>query len=159
MRALNVLGRKLIRKEEACRLEAYECSASKKRPPEKKFWTIGWGHTGPEVKPGMHITQDEAERLFDADIAKFTICVDKATRELALTDNQFAALVSLTYTIGCGALWSSTLLRKLRAGDRMAAANEFLVWKYSSGSVDEGLVKRRAREREIFIRDEPARVV
>lgn len=52
-----------IKAWEGCRLSAYRCPAG--------VWTIGYGHTGADVKPGMKISQARADELFDADIDAF----------------------------------------------------------------------------------------
>lgn len=140
----------LIRKQEGCKLKAYECERSKRLPPEKKFWTIGWGHTGPDVKEGMVITQERAEELFAQDLAKMCKAVELCLR-VGVSDNQFSALVSLTYNIGPGAFHGSTLLKKLNAGNFIGAANEFLDWKYIEKHVSEDLVQRRRLERDLFL--------
>ena len=68
-----------------------------------------------------------------------------------LTQNQFDALVSLTYNIGSGAFKNSTLLKKLNAGDYKGAANQFDVWVNAGGKRLQGLVNRRAKEKELFL--------
>jgi len=64
--------------------------------------------------------------------------------------HQFDALVSFAYNVGIGNLKSSTLLRKLNAGDYDGAALEFHRWKRSNGRVLPGLVRRRAAEALLF---------
>ena len=68
-----------------------------------------------------------------------------------LTQNQFDALVSLTYNIGSGAFNNSTLL-KLNKGDYQGAADQFLVWNKADGKVMKGLVRRREAERALFLK-------
>jgi lysozyme len=67
-----------------------------------------------------------------------------------ITQEQFDALVSFTFNVGGGALRSSTLLRKLNAGDCWGAGSEFPRWNKAKGRVLPGLVKRRAAERQMF---------
>ena len=53
----------LIKKFEGLVLKAY------KPLPSEKYYTIGWGHYGEDVKIGMKITQEEAEKLLRSDIS------------------------------------------------------------------------------------------
>ena len=71
--------------------------------------------------------------------------------DIAINQNQFDALVSLCFNIGAGNFRSSTLLRVLNAGNLMAAADQFLVWDKVAGQVSDGLVRRRAAERALFV--------
>jgi lysozyme len=71
-----------------------------------------------------------------------------------VTQNQFDALVSLTYNIGVGAIGGSTLIKKLNAKDYKGAAEQFLVW--NKGRVNgvlqviPGLTNRRIKEKAYF---------
>lgn len=154
MRHLTAAGIGLIKTFEGCRLEAYECQASLRLPKERKFPTIGYGHTGRDVAFGQRITQTEAEAMLLGDLRRFVEGVDRALGpELSLTDHQFSALVSLAFNIGLPAFVGSTLLRYLRAKppDLMGASNEFLVWKNCAGAVSPQLLHRRRVERELFL--------
>ena len=75
----------------------------------------------------------------------------RAAARVKLNQNQFDALVSFTYNLGAGALGSSTLLGKLNRGDFEGAADEFPKWNKAGGKVLNGLVKRRAAERSLFL--------
>ena len=83
------------------------------------------------------------------DLAQYERAVTDAVR-VKLTENQFGALVSFTYNLGPGNLRSSTLLRKLNAGDYAGAAGEFGKWVKAGGRTLNGLVRRRAAERALF---------
>ena len=120
------------------------------------LWTIGYGHL---VKPGdpyyphgpiSEISRDEAQALLEADTATAQGCVDNAVR-VPLSENQRAALVSFVYNVGCGAFQSSTLLRRLNAGEYAAAADELDRWVNAGGVQLAGLVKRRQLEKETFL--------
>lgn len=134
-------GLDLVRKWEGCKLKAYLCPAGK--------WTIGYGHTGPLVVDGLRWTQDTAEAALVDDVDLAAAIVRKHVR-VPLTQNQFDALVSLTFNIGALAFRQSTLLSKLNAGNYMAASAEFDKWRMSKGKVLKGLVDRRKAERELF---------
>jgi len=148
---INQRGVDLIKAHEGLRLKAYLCPAN--------VWTIGYGHTGPDVKPGMQITAEQAEKLLLKDLAVFERDVAFLTQGLELTPNQFSALVSFAFNVGSDidddtiaeGLGDSTLLKKLRAGDAAGAANEFGKWVYARGKKLPGLVRRRADERNLFL--------
>lgn len=134
-------GRDLIRKFEGEKLKAYLCPAG--------VWTIGVGHTGPDVKPGMVITLDRSDELLRSDLARFESAVSGLLR-VPVSQGQFDALVSLAFNVGSGAVGKSTLLRLLNAGDKAGAADEFLRWNKAGGKVLPGLTARRAAERDLF---------
>jgi lysozyme len=136
-----------IHRWEACRLKAYQ--------DVKGVWTIGWGHTSaagtPVVKPGMVITQGQADAIFKKDLANFEKYVDEWVK-VPLTQNQYDALVSFVYNVGPGNFKSSTLLRKLNAKDYAGAAAEFSRWNKSGGKYVQGLANRRQAEMQMFTR-------
>jgi lysozyme len=114
--------------------------------------TIGWGHTndnGRQFDANSIWTQAECDTEFLNDMAIF----EKAANSLVtvpLNQGEFDALVSFTFNVGAGNLKSSTLLRKLNAGDFAGAAQEFPRWNKAGGEVLPGLVKRRAAEALLF---------
>lgn len=113
-------------------------------------WTIGWGHTGPEVKPGLRWTQRQADDQFRADLHKFETGVSALVR-VPLTQGQFDALVSFSYNLGIGNLQQSTLLAMVNARNFDGAAEQFKRWNKAGGKVLRGLVRRRAAEQCLFI--------
>lgn len=132
---------------EGCRLVAYRCPAG--------VLTIGYGHTGPDVREGMTITASEAVALFNADIDKFARSVEASLAGVQLRQKQFDAVVSLAYNIGLGGLKKSTLFRKLKADpDDPTIRAEFM--KHVNARVDgvlkplPGLVKRRRAEADHY---------
>jgi lysozyme len=141
-RQINSAGLELIKRFEGCRLTAYRCPANR--------WTIGYGHCGKDVKPGMTITLEEAERLLAEDLRRFEEGVERLV-EVPITENMQAALVSFTYNMGVAELKNSTLLRMLNNKLYQEAAAQFGRFVYASGALLPGLVKRRAAERELFL--------
>ena len=136
----------LIKYFEKCKLQAYKPIAA------EKDYTIGWGHKGPDVKAGMIISQKRAEELLKSDLQKFENAVNKYVK-VPITQNQFDALVSFCYNTGTNSFASSTLLKMLNANKFIEAANEFGRWvKGDNGQVLQGLVERRNREKELFLR-------
>jgi lysozyme len=112
-------------------------------------WTIGYGHTGADVQPGLTITQEQASDLLLQDVAGAVAAVNRLVT-VPLTQNQFDALVDFTFNVGQGNLASSTLLRELNAGNTAGAAAQFLVWVYAKGVELPGLVTRRQAEAALF---------
>lgn len=142
---INDAGLSLIKEFEGLRLESYPDPATGGDP-----WTIGVGHTGPEVVPGMTITEAEADEYLRSDIARFERCVEDAVGP-HVNDNEFAACVSLAFNIGCEAFRKSTLAVLLRAGRNDEAALQFVRWNRAAGKVMAGLTRRREAERDLFL--------
>ena len=129
------------------------------------IWTIGWGHAiryggrflkGEADRAQMHalypegITLAQAEALLHADLIDTGRDVSTMLA-VEVSDNEFGALTSFAFNLGSGNLRSSTLLKKLNAGDRAGAADQFTRWVYADGKMLPGLVKRRAAERALFL--------
>ncbi|MGG7931354.1 lysozyme [Klebsiella aerogenes] len=142
-------GIALIKGFEGCRLTAYPDPGTGGTP-----WTIGYGWTlpvdGKPVRPGMTIDQATADRLLKTGLVSYESDVLKIVK-VKLTQGQFDALVSFAYNIGSRALSTSTLLKKLNAGDIKGAADEFLRWNKAGGKVLNGLTRRREAERALFL--------
>jgi len=134
-------GINLLKRFEGCRLRAYRDVVG--------VWTIGFGHTGPEVVPGLLITSEKATEYLEHDLAKFESAIIKIVN-VPLSQCQFDALVCLTYNIGISHFSTSTLLTQLNAGNYVAAANEFTKWDMAGGKQVPGLLTRRCAERSLF---------
>lgn len=114
--------------------------------------TIGWGHTnhhGRKFTSGSVWTQKECDDELASDLALFEAAVQENVK-IDLKQWQFDALVSFSYNVGEGNLRSSTLLRKVNAGDFDGAAQEFHRWNKGGGRVLAGLTRRRASESLLF---------
>ena len=139
-------GVNFIKSHEALRLKAYQDS--------KGVWTIGWGHTK-NVRPGDVITREQAEQFIRDDFAwvERALNADLVTgRDKPLvTQNEFDALCSLVFNIGSDAYLDSTVRRKIKQGDKMAAARAFKMWVYSNHKFIQGLANRRADEVRLFL--------
>jgi len=137
-------GIDLIKKFEGLRLTAYVCPAG--------VLTIGYGHTGSDVKSGMRITEEEAERLLwkDTESAQQTVSSFVTAK---INQNEYDALVSFTFNIGPTAFVNSTLLKLLNNGaDRKIVAGEFARWVKAGGEqAVPGLVRRREAEKTLFL--------
>lgn len=114
-----------------------------------KPWTIGIGHTGPEVHEGLVWNDSQIDSAFENDSAKYESAVSKLVT-VTLNQFQFDALVCLVFNIGIQAFKDSTLLRKLNAGDYAGAANEFTRWCRNDGKKMLGLYRRRYAEKLLF---------
>lgn len=134
-------GMSLTEQFEGCELTAYQDQVG--------VWTIGYGHTGADVTPGLTITQDQAQALLAQDIASAAVCVNNLVN-VVLTQDEFDALVDFVFNLGSGAFAGSTLLRDINAGDFTAAAAQFDLWDHAGGAVVAGLLRRRQAEEALF---------
>ena len=143
-RPVGAAGLALIKDYEGCRLTAY------KPVPNETYWTIGWGHYGPDVKPGQTITLEEADRLLVQDCQSAANAVDNP-KYCPLTDqlnaNQRDALISFTFNCGAGKLKTLCRNRTLEQACKAIA----LYNKGNGGQVLPGLVRRRKAEQELFM--------
>ena len=135
---LSANGRRLIQGFEGLSLKAY---------PDAAGYSIGYGHFG--AKPGDVITREQAEALFDQDVAKYELAVSTTTPNA--TQQQFDAMTSLTYNIGTGGFAGSTVAKRHNMGDFAGAADAFRMWNKSQGVVLPVLTKRRERERAVYL--------
>jgi lysozyme len=139
---INEAGLKILKKFEGCKLKAYKDIVG--------VLTIGYGHTGSDVTDGKTITKGEAEELLLKDLGRFEKGIEDLLK-VAVSENQFSALVVFAYNIGLNALSGSTLLKKLNAGDIIGASDQFLRWNRAGGKEVEGLTNRRHAERDLFL--------
>lgn len=112
--------------------------------------TIGYGHTGPDVFIGQQIDEGEASTLLQSDMATAIKAVDANTPD-TLTQHQFDACCDFAFNVGAHAFVGSTMDRLLNTGDSNEAAQEFLKWIKSGGKVLGGLVRRRKKEKILFL--------
>ena len=119
---------------------AYLCPAN--------VWTIGYGRTK-NVREGDRITEPQAERDLQEELEEFGAQV-LGVVDVSLTQNEFDALASWTYNLGVGNLQSSTLLKKLNAGDKDSVPSEMLRWNKAAGKVLAGLTTRRQAEADLW---------
>lgn len=134
-------GLELICRYEGFRKEAYRCSAG--------VWTIGYGHTGPEVCSGLTTTREEALQWLKRDVAWAEEAVN--AEGLSLNQDQFDALVSFVFNVGAGNFRCSTLLKMIRANSSYPEIRtEFARWNKVKGSVLPGLVLRRKEEADLY---------
>lgn len=120
-----------------------------------KVPTCCYGHTDAAGEPKYAATKDktftkeEGMTILRRDLRRYSNAVDRLVK-VPLNANQYGALTSFTYNLGEGNFGSSTLLKKLNAGDYVGAANEFKRWNKAGGKVLAGLTRRRAAEAALF---------
>jgi len=134
-------GFALLRQFESLRLTAYQ--------DQKGVWTVGEGHTGRDVHEGMTITPEQARALLLLDLKVAMTAVNHCVR-VALTQNQFDALVCFAFNVGCGAFATSTLLRDVNVNNIIDAEAQFLRWDHIGSAESPGLLARRRAEAALF---------
>lgn len=139
----------LIKEFEGLRTKAY------KADPSEKYYTIGYGHYGPDVTPTTVITSDYAYELLMIDVNRFASDLTRYMErdQINLTQPQFDAVLSFVYNLGFANLISSTLWKKLKAKDYKGASDEFCRWNKCNGKILKGLIVRREKEKQLFLSD------
>lgn len=144
---MNDAGLDLVKTFEGLELTAYEDQGG--------VATIGYGHTGPDVYPGLRISVPGAEYLLRKDLAEAIDVVATEIGEKPTTSNQFSAMVSLCFNIGAGNFLNSTVLKCHSAGQYPTAAAAFLLWGKVTESgklvTSDGLIRRRQAERALYL--------
>lgn len=134
---INEKGLDLIKSFEGCKLTAYKCPAG--------VLTIGYGHTGADVKEGQKITQKKADALLIKDVERFEKMVNAYKKKYKWTQNEFNALVSFAFNIG-----NIDQLTKYGKRNKGQIADAILLYNKAGGKVLSGLVKRRKAEHDLF---------
>lgn len=132
-------GLDLLTQREGKRNDAYMDSVG--------VWTIGVGHTGPDVHAGLHWTDEQIEEALRKDVGWAEGSVN-TTVHTPINQHQFDALVSFIFNVGVSAFQSSTLLRKINEGDMTEATNQFDRWH-----IPPEITPRRNGEKHQFIGD------
>ena len=136
-------GQKLTESFESLSLVAYPDPGTGGAP-----WTIGWGRAH-GVKPGDVCTKAQADAWFIEDTQTANDTVNRLVT-FPITQAQHDALTDFCFNAGTGNFATSTLLKKVNAGDMVGAKAEFGKWIYAGGHVMNGLVRRRAAEAALF---------
>ncbi|WP_126172055.1 lysozyme [Altericroceibacterium xinjiangense] len=150
-RTVGAGGLKLIQKWEGCakrradgRFEAYPDPGSKDGHP----WTIGWGSTGSDIRPGVVWNQEQCDERFLQELQRYVDEVARTIGDAPTSQNQFDALVSFHYNTG--KIATATLTRKHKGGDFAGARAEFGKWIFNDGKPMQGLRNRRADEARLY---------
>lgn len=132
----------LVKKFEGLRLKAYRCPAGR--------LTVGYGHTGNDLKGDTEITPTQAAHLLRQDLEALLGRLNRLLPK-GLKQGQVDALTSFAFNLGVGALAASTLLRKVRANPSdPSIAEEFLRWNRCRGKTLRGLTLRRRAEAALY---------
>jgi len=138
-------GLQLLKKLEGCKLKAYLDSGG--------VPTIGVGHIR-GVKMGDTITMAQAEEKLLGDLVRYEKCVNRNVC-VPINQNQYDALVCFAFNLGCSALRTSTLLKRLNVKKYTESADQFLRWNKvrikGVLTVSRGITNRRKKERKLFL--------
>lgn len=134
-------GLELIKSFEGCRLTAY------KPVQTEQYYTIGWGHYGPDVYAGMSITQAQADNMLREDVKYYADAVDRYNSRFNFTQEEFDALTSFTYNCGVGSLQAVMSC----CNTKQEIAEECKLYNKGGGVVLAGLVRRREEEYKLFM--------
>lgn len=140
---MNSIALTFIKTHEGVRLEAYQ--------DQKGVWTIGVGHTGPEVHAGLVWTQAQVDAALAADMAVADDAVGKLVKP-KLSEMSKAALISFVFNLGSGSLTISDALKSINTGDYLAGARQLASWDHIGKTEDKGLLIRRLEEAVLFLR-------
>jgi GH24 family phage-related lysozyme (muramidase) len=149
---MNEAGFALLKKWEGLVLHAYDDANGRPVNPGDRIHgtlTIGYGHTGTGVFPGLIWSQEQAEEALQDDIT----AVISQVRPLIITrlnDNQFSALVCFAYNIGLKAFAGSSALQLVKEGQLSSVVPHMSLWDKTTINgvltVSPGLKNRRAAE-------------
>ena len=145
----------MIKSFEGCRLSAYKALST------EEYYTIGWGHYGPDVTAGMTITQEQADAMLESDLRVYVSYVNTFLNKynISINQNQFDALCSFTYNLGN--VWASSqyptfqlktyLINGVNNYSDSDIRTAFTNWNKSGGNVISGLTRRRNAEADLFL--------
>jgi len=114
-------------------------------------WTIGYGHIEGVTPRSPFITEPQAARLLQRDLDRVYAPAVNALG-IAFNQNEFDALVSFVYNVGVGTMGAAHDIGRLLRGHQLhAAADSMLEYDRGGGHIMEGLRRRRAAERHLFL--------
>ena len=122
------------------------CPNATKCLKSEKYYTIGFGHYGKDVKENDTITKSKAIDLLKSDLEKFEKKVNKYS-SYNFTQNEYDALVSFCYNVG-----NIDQLTAKGTRSKKEIADKMLLYCKSDGKVIRGLQKRREKERALFLK-------
>lgn len=153
--AIPVEALRLIQEFESCmrrvadgRFAPYLCPAN--------VPTVGWGSTrypdGRRVTmKDTAITQQQADTYLEHEVTDNERSFDRLTTR-AVPSLSRGAIVSFIYNCGSGAYQASNLRKAINAGNWSGVPGELAKWRMAGGRVLAGLVRRRAREADLFMK-------
>lgn len=131
---------------------SYSAVKDGKTKDGKQLYSIGLGH---QIQPNelnlmtALLNDEQVLEIFKKDIKGIISGMNRVIK-VPINKNQQLALLSLRYNIGGPAFDKSTLLRRLNEGNYSDTAMRFAEWRLSEGKINQGLVNRRERERQLF---------
>ena len=146
---LDIAGIKLIAEFEGCILHPYKDQVG---IPTLGIGMTYYPGTGMKIKmTDPPITQQQANDMFLQIAKPYELAVYSSTRD-DINQHQFNALFCLCYNIGVNRFKGSTVLKLVNdrvSGEPLKKA--FLMWSKAGGKVNDGLVKRRLKEYQVYI--------
>lgn len=151
-------GWDLLKKWEGCILYSYDDADANRRRidpgmPVHGTLTIGYGHTGSDVRAGLTWTQAEADQALQSDVGNVANEI-KPLIKAALTDNQFSAFVCLAFNIGVHAFAGSSALHLANENDLADVPDHMKLWNKTTIDhqlvVSPGLQNRRQAEVDLW---------
>lgn len=131
---------------------SYSAVKDGKKKDGTQLYSIGLGH---QIQPNESdlmsalLNDEQVLEIFKKDIEGIRTSMNKVIK-VPINKNQQLALLSLRYNIGGLAFDKSTLLRRLNERNYSDASMRFAEWRLSEGKINQGLVNRRERERQLF---------
>ncbi|TIW23771.1 MAG: lysozyme [Mesorhizobium sp.] len=132
---------------EGLRQNAYPDPATGGKP-----WTVCYGETK-DVHKGDYHTIAECKAMLIDSLQKYANGIESCVK-VPMSDPRFVALTSFAYNVGIGAACGSSAVKLINAGQTQAGCDALMKWNRAAGIVFPGLTKRRAKERELCLRDE-----
>ena len=133
---------------------SYSAVKDGKKKDGTQLYSIGLGH---QIQPNEAelmtalLNDEQVIEIFKKDIENIRSSMNRVIK-VPINKNQQLALLSLRYNIGGPAFDKSTLLRSLNQRNYYDAAMRFAEWRLSEGKINQGLVKRREREKALFVK-------
>jgi len=132
---------------EGLRQTAYPDPATRGKP-----WTVCFGHTGPEVGPGYHLSLTECRALLLRDLDRHAEPIEKCVPYLKTAPVQiYVASVDFAVNLGPRAFCKSSIAAHMNAGRVRQACDVFPAYNRAAGIVFPGLTRRRSQERKLCI--------
>lgn len=125
-------------------------------PDSRGKWQLGYGsiynyREGRDVQEGDMATPEEALQWMRTEKQEKELIIDQAVT-VPINANQRTALIDFAYNEGSAAFLGSHLLTYLNAGMPLqTVADEFDKWIYADDVINQGLVNRRAAEKQLFL--------
>lgn len=131
---------------EGLRQNAYPDPATGGKP-----WTVCYGETL-NVHKGDYHSIAECKAMLVESLQKYANGISSCVTA-PMPDDRFVALVSFAYNVGVGAACKSSVVRYINHGQTQMGCDALMKWNKAAGITFPGLTRRRAKERELCLRD------